>query len=70
MIKGIKCPKCGCVTFFVENTKPVVGAIKRWRRCRNVKCGYVIMTKEKIEKKDDDENRKVLDFDDGSVEKT
>ena len=44
-IGGIVCPKCGCADWRVRNTQQTVGAIRRYRVCRN--CGHIKTTSEK-----------------------
>ena len=53
---GIKCPKCGCRDlrddsgrpWDVVKTIPMIGQIRRRRRCRH--CGKYVYTREKLEK--------------------
>ena len=43
---GLKCPNCGCVQFAdVRHTRPVEGAIRRYRTCRN--CEHTWVTVER-----------------------
>lgn len=41
--KGLLCPYCHCKTE-TRKTTPLVGSIKRWHRCNNRECPWLLKT--------------------------
>lgn len=41
---GLRCPRCACTDLRTTHTRPVLNAVRRYKRCRH--CGYKLTTLE------------------------